>query len=244
MTLTFRGNDTPACPGVSRDGGPGLAGARSRLATRPADRAPGLGHALARGRGLPSGRSRSGKGLSAWRPHHRHLPRPRAPHRPGRPPGIPHPDPAQWLEDRNAEPDAGNISAIIEAAGAHPLDGIKATELKRKPGHFRTNAHRMHYARFQKLGMFIGSAAIEGGIKAIVVQRTGQSGMHWTVEGAEDIIALRCQHASGRWNDFITPRPAPAAGLRAAIGQTPRLRPRGHHPGKDHPQRSWRAPHP
>jgi len=40
--------------------------------------------------------------------------------------------------------------------------------------------------------MFIGSGAIEGGIKAIVVQRTKQSGMHWTVEGAEDIIALRC----------------------------------------------------
>ena len=127
------------------------------------------------------------------------------------------PDPAQWLAGRNAELDAGNIEAIIEAATAYPLDGIKATDLKRKLGYFRNNIHRMHYARFQKLGMFIGSGAIEGGIKAIVVQRTKQSGMHWTVEGAEDIIALRCQHASGRWNDFIAPRPAPAAGLRAAI---------------------------
>ena len=127
------------------------------------------------------------------------------------------PDPAQWLADRNAELDAGNIDAIIEAASAYSLDGIKATDLERKLGYFRNNAHRMHYARFRKLGMFTGSGAIEGGIKAIVVQRTKQSGMHWTVEGAEDIIALRCQHASGRWNDFVAPRPAPAAGLRAAI---------------------------
>jgi hypothetical protein len=127
------------------------------------------------------------------------------------------PDPAQWLADRNAELDAGSIDAIIEAASAYPLDGIKAIDLERKLGYFRTNAHRMHYARFQRLGMFIGSGAIEGGIKAIVVQRTKQSGMHWTVEGAEDIIALRCQHASGRWNDFVAPRPAPAAELRAAI---------------------------
>ena len=81
---------------------------------------------------------------------------------------------------------------------------------ERKLGYFRNNIHRMHYARFQKLGMFIGSGAIEGGIKAIVVQRAKQSGMHWTVEGADDIIALRCQHASGRWNDFVAPRPAPA----------------------------------
>ena len=36
--------------------------------------------------------------------------------------------------------------------------------------------------------------------------------MHWSVEGAADIIALRCHHASGRWNDFVTPgAPRPAA---------------------------------
>jgi hypothetical protein len=33
------------------------------------------------------------------------------------------PDPAQWPEDRNADLDAGNIQAIIDAASAYPLDG-------------------------------------------------------------------------------------------------------------------------
>jgi hypothetical protein len=127
------------------------------------------------------------------------------------------PDPAQWLADRNAELDAGNIDAIITAARHCPLAGVKAEELDKKLGYFERNAHRMRYARFRKLGMFVGSGAIEGGIKAIVVQRAKQSGMHWTVEGAADILALRCQHASGRWNDFVAPRPAPATGFRAAI---------------------------
>ena len=36
------------------------------------------------------------------------------------------PDPAQWLADRNAELDAGNIDAIIAAAAAYPLAGVKA----------------------------------------------------------------------------------------------------------------------
>lgn len=99
----------------------------------------------------------------------------------------------QWLADRNPELDAGNISAIIKAASAYPLDGIKATDMERKLGYFRNNAHRMRYARFQELGIFTGSGAIEGCIKAIVVQ-----------------------HASGWWNDFVAPRPAPAARLRAA----------------------------
>jgi hypothetical protein len=45
---------------------------------------------------------------------------------------------------------------------------------------FKRNAHRMRYQHFRDLGMFIGSGAIEGGIKAIVVQRAKQPGMHWT----------------------------------------------------------------
>jgi hypothetical protein len=128
------------------------------------------------------------------------------------------PGPEQWLADRNAELDAGNIDAIITAARQYPLAGVKAEELDKKLGYFERNAHRMRYARFRKLGMFTGSGAIEGGIKAIVVQRAKQSGMHWTIEGAADILALRCQHASGRWNDFVAPRaPGPDPGLRAAI---------------------------
>ena len=127
------------------------------------------------------------------------------------------PDPDQWLHDRSDELDAGNIQAIIEAARAFPLDGVKADDLDKKLGYFERNAHRMRYAHFRKLGMFIGSGAIEGGCKAIVVQRTKQSGMHWTTAGAADIIALRCQHASGRWDELWAASPARPAALHAAV---------------------------
>jgi hypothetical protein len=75
----------------------------------------------------------------------------------------------------------------------------------------------MRYQHFRDLGMFTGSGAIEGAIKAIVVQRAKQSGMHWTTEGAADIIALRCQHASGRWNELWPSAATQPAGLRTAI---------------------------
>ena len=127
------------------------------------------------------------------------------------------PDPARWLAERGDELDAGNIEAIIEAARHYPLAGVKADDLDRKLGYFERNAHRMRYARFRKLGMFTGSGAIEGGIKAIVVQRAKQSGMHWTVEGAADIIALRCQHASGRWDELWPSSATAAARLRTAV---------------------------
>ena len=127
------------------------------------------------------------------------------------------PDPPRWLEDRLADLDAGNVEAIITAARQYPLDGVKASELATKLGYFEHNAHRMRYAKFKKLGMFTGSGAIEGGLKAIVAQRAKQAGMHWTARGAADIIALRCQHASGRWDELWPAEAASPAGLRAAI---------------------------
>jgi hypothetical protein len=127
------------------------------------------------------------------------------------------PDPPGWLASRLGELDSGDIEAIISAARAYPLTGVKASELDKKIGYFEHNIHRMRYAHFKKLGMFTGSGHIEAACKQIVVQRAKQSGMHWTVQGAADIIALRCQHASGRWNDFVARQPAPQARLRAAI---------------------------
>ena len=127
------------------------------------------------------------------------------------------PDPPAWLAARSEELDAGNIQAIIEAASRYPLHGIKAAELDKKLGYFERNAHRMRYADFRKLGMFTGSGAIEGGIKAIVCQRAKQSGMHWTVDGAADIIALRCQQASGRWDELWPARTTHLAALHAVV---------------------------
>jgi hypothetical protein len=127
------------------------------------------------------------------------------------------PDPAQWLASRLEELDAGNIQAIIDASRAYPLEGVKAGELNTKLGYFEHNIHRMRYARFRNLGMFTGSGHIEAACKQIVVQRAKQSGMHWTVEGAASIIALRTQHASGRWDELWAASAIQPAGLRAAI---------------------------
>jgi hypothetical protein len=77
----------------------------------------------------------------------------------------------------------------------------------------------MRYQHFKALGMFVGSGAIEAACKTIVAARAKQSGMHWTVQGADSIITLRCQNASGRWNDLWNNDPAatPPAALRPAI---------------------------
>ncbi|HUQ93929.1 MAG TPA: ISKra4 family transposase, partial [Bryobacteraceae bacterium] len=50
--------------------------------------------------------------------------------------------------------------------------------------------------------LFIGSGVIEAGCKTLIGARLKQSGMFWTVEGANQIIALRCCRLSGKLEDF------------------------------------------
>ncbi|MEO3854001.1 UPF0236 family protein [Acrocarpospora sp. B8E8] len=111
-----------------------------------------------------------------------------------------------WLAERRDELDAGDIDAILTAARTYPLTGIKAAELDTKLGYFETNAHRMRYARFRSLGLFVGSGAVEAACKSVIAQRVKHAGMRWNVHGANAIITLRCAHAAqpcdGRWDQL------------------------------------------
>jgi hypothetical protein len=43
---------------------------------------------------------------------------------------------------------------------------------------------------------------VEAGCKVVIGTRLKRAGMHWTVKGANAIIALRCSKLSGRFEDF------------------------------------------
>jgi hypothetical protein len=105
----------------------------------------------------------------------------------------------QWLARRLADLDYGDIDGIEAAVRKYPLDGVKKTEVERELGYFLNNAPRMRYHWFRQCGLFVGSGVVEAGCKAVIGQRCKQSGMHWTVPGADSIIALRCAQASSQW---------------------------------------------
>jgi hypothetical protein len=106
-----------------------------------------------------------------------------------------------WLAARLDELDAGHISALTGTAREFPLTGAKAEALDTALGYFENNACRMRYQHFRSLGMFVGSGAVEAGCKAVIGQRLKLSGMHWSRPGATGILTLRCQQASGRWEE-------------------------------------------
>ena len=65
--------------------------------------------------------------------------------------------------------------------------------------YFKDNAKRMQYKYFKGKGYFVGSGVIEAGCKNVIGKRLKQSGMHWSVRGANAIIALRCSILSGKF---------------------------------------------
>jgi hypothetical protein len=60
----------------------------------------------------------------------------------------------------------------------------------------------MRYPKFHQQGFCTSTGVVEAGCKVVVGTRLKRSGMHWTVKGANAIIALRCSKLSGRFEDF------------------------------------------
>lgn len=105
----------------------------------------------------------------------------------------------EWLAARLADLDYGYIDGIEAAVRRYPLEGARKDEVERELGYFLANAPRMRYHWFRQCGLFVGSGVVESSCKTIIGQRLKQSGMHWTVSGADAIIALRCRQASSTW---------------------------------------------
>lgn len=108
-----------------------------------------------------------------------------------------------WAADRRKELDQGKVESVIESIEQlSPTTQEDKETLEREIGYFDRNKERMRYRDFRKQGLFVGSGVVEAGCRTVIGQRLKQSGMHWTVRGANNIIALRCCILSGRWEDF------------------------------------------
>lgn len=96
----------------------------------------------------------------------------------------------------------GRLKKIIALARKEALEIGKVAEVEKALGYFLNNIERMQYGAFHKQGFFIGSGVVEAGCRSVVGARCKQSGMFWSVEGAENILAFRCIHSIRRLNEF------------------------------------------
>ena len=114
-----------------------------------------------------------------------------------------------WAAGRIEQLDAGNIEAVLtDLKRRRSRNPAVQEEVRRAVTYFQTNAERMRYAKFRSESLFVGSGVVEAGCKTVIGYRLKQSGMRWTVRGANAIIALRCAQRSGRWEEFWEARSA------------------------------------
>jgi len=105
----------------------------------------------------------------------------------------------QWAAARCAELDDGKLHAIVHALQPHAASVAEATKCAMYI--FRHRA-RMRYPKFQAQGFCTSTGVLEAGCKVVIGTRLKRAGMHWSVSGANAIMALRCAKLSGRFEDF------------------------------------------
>lgn len=110
----------------------------------------------------------------------------------------------QWLPQRYAELDAGQLDQLIAAYQVH-AETCEGAWLC--VDYLSSHRDRLQYPDPEAAGLCTGSGVLEAGCRVVVGQRLERSGMHWHVRGANAILALRCAKLSARYDAFWKRRP-------------------------------------
>lgn len=103
--------------------------------------------------------------------------------------------------------EAGDIDRLIRQVGKQlPASILLKKSVMKELGYFENNAPQMYYAEYRQKKFFVGSGVVEAGCRTVIGERFKQSGMRWSVCGANAILALRCCILSGRFEDFWASR--------------------------------------
>ncbi|HYL37544.1 MAG TPA: ISKra4 family transposase [Bryobacteraceae bacterium] len=97
------------------------------------------------------------------------------------------------------------VSALRSIFSTHPE---VVEKIRTEADYLERNADRMRYPKFRRQHLFVGSGVIEAGCKTVIGSRLKQSGMFWTLRGANAILALPCCHLNGRFEDYWEARRA------------------------------------
>ena len=117
----------------------------------------------------------------------------------------------RWAKKLIQKLNRGRVERVVAELRDFPTRKPELRDAIRiKADYFERNRHRMRYPKFRKLGLFIGSGVIEAGCRQVIGYRLKQSGMFWTVRGANAIIALRCTCLSNKFEDYWASRSAVA----------------------------------
>ncbi|MEM7770880.1 MAG: ISKra4 family transposase [Cyanobacteria bacterium P01_A01_bin.37] len=115
-----------------------------------------------------------------------------------------------WVETQQMQLKQSHWQAVItETQRLPPGSDALQTAIEALQRYILNNQSRIDYHAYLERGLMIGSGVVESSNRRIVTQRLKQSGMFWSYQGAQAIMALRACYLSNssRWNDFWYPTP-------------------------------------
>jgi hypothetical protein len=116
----------------------------------------------------------------------------------------------QFVEDRLRDLLKGRVGYVIgglrQRLTKHHLSGARRKTLTSVITYLENNREQMRYDEYLKAGYPIGSGVAEGACRHLVKDRMEQTGMRWTVSGAQAMLHLRATYLNNQWDDFVEDR--------------------------------------
>lgn len=95
------------------------------------------------------------------------------------------------------------IAGLRRRLNGGKLSGPKRTVVKAAVEYLSNNREHMRYDEYLAKGYPIGSGVAEGACRHLVKDRMEQTGMRWTVEGAQAMLHIRALYLNGQWEKFL-----------------------------------------
>jgi hypothetical protein len=113
----------------------------------------------------------------------------------------------RYVEERLRDLLQGRVGYVI-AGLRRRLNGGKLSGPSRKVirsavEYLANNREHMRYDEYLAKGYPIGSGVAEGACRHLVKDRMEQTGMRWTVEGAQAMLHVRALYLNGQWSEFL-----------------------------------------
>jgi hypothetical protein len=116
----------------------------------------------------------------------------------------------RFVEDRLRGLLEGRVGYVIgglrQRLTKHALSGPRRKTLESVITYLENNREHMRYDEYIAAGYPIGSGVAEGACRHLVKDRMEQSGMRWTVSGAQAMLHVRATYLNDQWDEFIEDR--------------------------------------
>jgi hypothetical protein len=113
----------------------------------------------------------------------------------------------RYVEERLRDLLQGRVGYVIAGLkrrlNGGKLGGPKRAVIRSAVDYLANNREHMRYDEYLAAGYPIGSGVAEGACRHLVKDRLEQTGMRWTVEGAQAMLHIRALYLNGQWEEFL-----------------------------------------